>query len=117
MLVISYSLPLDSISLEHRISNGHIIGLGDDLLPTVAIPLTRALNLLSAATLAHRFISFFATYMYGIFESLCDVRHERIFKSLRKFLNPCFDASVLFWRSQWVVVLLVWRVSCLWRGC
>jgi hypothetical protein len=34
--------------------------------------------------------------MYGIFESLCDVLHERGSKSLRKFLDTCFDAPVLF---------------------
>jgi hypothetical protein len=66
-----------------------------DLLPTVTSPLTGAISLLSAATLTHRLISF-ATYMYGIFESLCDILQECISKSLRKFLNPCFDASVLF---------------------
>ena len=66
-----------------------------NLLPTVTSPLTGALNILSAATLTHRLISF-ATYMYGIFESFCDILHERISQSLRKFLNPCFDASVLF---------------------
>jgi hypothetical protein len=53
--------------------------------------------------------------MYALFESPCDILHEGIPESLRKFLNPCFDKSVLFggvseWSFLCGLVLLVDRL-------
>jgi hypothetical protein len=116
------SLPTDRISLEYRISSGgHIIGVGAMVLlpmfthdPQPSPPSHRGPQSQQCCDL-HASLDHFATDMYALFESPCDIRHELVSEILRKCLDPSFNTCVLFqgvsgWLFLCGVMLFVERI-------